>query len=212
MSIEKAYNQWSSQYDTNKNRTRDLDKKVTTDVLSNVHFQSVLELGCGTGKNTEWLQTRSKSVFSVDFSEAMLKIARKKINAENVSFQKADITQPWNWTDGKFDLITSNLILEHIKDLSFIFQEAYSKLKSGGYFFISELHPFKQYIGSKARFETKGELIELETYTHHISEFLNSAISAGFQMKQLDEWFDPDKTDPPRILSLLFQKPQNTDF
>ena len=207
MSIEKAYNQWSSQYDTNKNKTRDLDKNVTAEVLSNVHFQSVLELGCGTGKNTEWFQTRANRIFSVDFSEEMLKIARQKITAKNVSFQKADITKSWNWTDENFDLITCNLILEHIEDLNFIFQEAYSKLTSGGYFFISELHPFKQYIGTKARFETKEGLIELETYTHHVSEFLKSANSAGFQMKQLDEWFDPDKTDPPRILSLLFQKP-----
>jgi len=207
MSIEKAYNQWSSQYDTNKNRTRDLDKKVTTEVLSNVPFQNVLELGCGTGKNTEWFLTRSNSVFSVDFSEEMLKIARQKITAENVSFQKADITKPWDWTDEIFDLITCNLILEHIEDLNFVFQEAYSKLKSGGYFFISELHPFKQYIGSKARFETEEGLIELETYTHHISEFLRSANSAGFQLKHLEEWFDSGKNDPPRILSLLFQKP-----
>jgi len=207
MRIEKAYNQWSSQYDSNENKTRDLDKKVTVEELSKIHFQSVLELGCGTGKNTEWLLKNASRVFSVDFSEEMLKIARQKITAENVSFQKADITKPWNWTNEGFDLITCNLILEHIEDLNFIFQEAFMKLESGGYFFISELHPFKQYIGTKARFETKEGLIELETYTHHISEFLKSAISAGFQLKQLEEWFDPGKYNPPRILSLLFQKP-----
>ena len=207
MSIEKAYNQWSSQYDSNENKTRDLDKKVTAEELSKIHFQSVLELGCGTGKNTEWLLNNASRVFSVDFSEEMLKIARQKITSENVSFQKADITKPWNWTKEDFDLITCNLILEHIEDLNFIFQEAFMKLESGGYFFISELHPFKQYIGTKARFETKEGLIELETYTHHISEFLKSAISAGFQLKHLGEWFDPGKNDPPRILSLLFQKP-----
>ena len=34
MSIENAYNIWANQYDTNENRTRDLDKKSTIETLS----------------------------------------------------------------------------------------------------------------------------------------------------------------------------------
>ena len=52
MSIENAYNIWANQYDTNENRTRDLDKKSTIETLSKYEFENVLELGCGTGKNT----------------------------------------------------------------------------------------------------------------------------------------------------------------
>ncbi len=55
MSIEKAYNTWSDQYDSNKNRTRDMDKNATRGSLENINFQGVLELGCGTGKNTYYL-------------------------------------------------------------------------------------------------------------------------------------------------------------
>ena len=55
MSIEKAYNIWANQYDTNENRTRDLDKISTSQTLSRYEFENVLELGCGTGKNTNWL-------------------------------------------------------------------------------------------------------------------------------------------------------------
>lgn len=207
MSIEKAYNQWSSQYDTNKNRTRDMDKKVTRHVLTDLEFNSVLELGCGTGKNTEWLQSRASNILAVDFSEEMLNIAKSKISYSKVIFQKADITKIWDWTVEKYDLITCNLILEHIKDLEFIFNQAFSKLESGGYFFISELHPFKQYNGTKARFESGDGLIELETFTHHISEYLNAAHAASFQLKKLNEWFDEDRNTPPRLLNLLFLKP-----
>lgn len=206
MSIEKAYDQWSSQYDSNMNKTRDLDQKVTQKILKNIDFRKMLELGCGTGKNTTWFQTKAEHVLAVDFSEEMLKMAKKKITSNNVSFFKTDINKPWGWTSDKFDLITCNLILEHIKDLNFIFAQACSKLENGGYFFISELHPFKQYIGSKARFDSEEGKVELETYTHHISEFLEWANSAGFQLKKLNEWFDEDGNQTPRILSLLFQK------
>lgn len=207
MSIEKAYNDWSSQYDSNKNRTRDLDKQVTINSLRNLEFNSVLEIGCGTGKNTEWLHTKASQILAVDFSEEMLAIAKKKISSKNVHFQKADVTKKWDWTSENFDLITCNLILEHIKDLDHIFQQAFSKLRGDGHFFISELHPFKQYKGTKARFNSGDKLIELETFNHHVSEFLNAGKKAGFQLIELKEWFDEDKTDPPRIISLLFNKP-----
>ena len=49
------YNVWAYQYDNNINPTRDLDKDVTKESLSNIDFFKVLELGCGSGKNTEWL-------------------------------------------------------------------------------------------------------------------------------------------------------------
>ena len=208
MSIEKAYDEWSSQYDISKNRTRDLDQKVTRNTLQTIEFNTVLELGCGTGKNTEWLQTKASKILAVDFSEKMLEIAKKKISCENVIFQKADITKNWDWTLDKFDLVTCNLILEHIEGLEYIFDQAFSKLNQGGYFFISELHPFKQYKGTKARFNSEENgLIELKTYTHHISDFFNAAQSAGFQLIKINEYFDEDTNDLPRILSLLFQKP-----
>lgn len=206
MSIEKAYDTWSSQYDTNKNRTRDLDKITTQQVLGLLEFKSVLELGCGTGKNTQWLLKYADKILAVDFSEKMLNIARQKIKSPKLYFKKADISNNWDWTSESFDLITCNLILEHIQNLDFVFQKAYSKLDAGGHFFVSELHPFKQYKGTKARFETRKGRIELETCTHHISEFMSAAVNAGFKLKKLNEWFDPDERDIPRLISFLFYK------
>lgn len=48
MSIEKAYNIWADQYDTNSNKTSDLDTISTLETLSKFDFSKVLELGCGT--------------------------------------------------------------------------------------------------------------------------------------------------------------------
>ena len=30
------------------------------------HFENILELGCGTGKNTEWLQEKTKALLAVE--------------------------------------------------------------------------------------------------------------------------------------------------
>jgi len=90
MSIEKAYNIWALQYDTNKNRTRDLDKKSTIETLSKFEFENVLELGCGTGKNTSWLLEKATQIIGLDFSQEMLNKAKEKISNKKVVFKKAD--------------------------------------------------------------------------------------------------------------------------
>ena len=68
MSIEKAYNSWADQYDTNQNKTRDLDKTASIETLSKLNFEKVIELGCGTGKNTEWLVNKADQIIGLDFS------------------------------------------------------------------------------------------------------------------------------------------------
>lgn len=207
MSIEKSYNSWAKKYDTNKNKTRDLDKLVTINTLSKYNFNTVLELGCGTGKNTVWLLEKAKQIIAVDFSEEMLNKAKEKINNPKVTFKKADITKTWEIESEFADLITTSLILEHIKELDFIFKQAYKKLKPNGIFFICELHPYKQYAGSKARFETENGTEELEVYTHNISEFTSVALNNGFKLIQLNESFDElEQNELPRLISFVFQK------
>jgi len=207
MSIEKSYNSWAEQYDTNENKTRDLDRKATIATLSKYEFENVIELGCGTGKNSEWLITKAKFIVGLDFSEEMLNKAKKKIRTDKVRFQIADLTKPWEIENDFADLITCNLTLEHIKDLNFIFSQAYKKLKTNGKFFISELHPFKQYSGTKAKYETKDGIEELEVYVHHLSEYINSALSNDFNFVEMNEWFDDQpENEIPRLISFVFSK------
>lgn len=207
MNIEKAYNVWAAQYDTNLNATRDLDKVSTIQTLDKIQFSTVIELACGTGKNTQYLLTKADKVIGLDFSEEMLKKAKEKITSKRVEFRRVDISSDWNIENNFADLITCNLVLEHIENLDKIFKQAKDKLKDGGVFFISELHPFKQYLGSKARFEIQNKTVELKTYTHHISEYLETARANGFKLMELNEWFDNDaEKTTPRLIGLSFCK------
>ncbi len=207
MSIEDAYNHWSAIYDSNENKTRDLEAKAIRKMLSRFTFQNILEIGCGTGKNTEWLNTKCKSLVAVDFSEKMLVKAKEKAPLQNVSFIQADIASDWKFSSQQFDLVTASLVLEHVEDLSHIFKQAFQKLENTGFFYIGELHPFKQYQGSKARFETNKGVQVLECYTHQISEFILTALQNNFTLYHIEEFFDEaDENSVPRILSMLFKK------
>lgn len=207
MDVQEAYNSWSAQYDTNINKTRDLEAQALRSVLKERTFSACLEIGCGTGKNTLWLKDKAAEITAVDLSPEMLAKARGKISADHVKFVQADITQRWNFGIAYFDLVGFSLVLEHIENLGDIFAEASAALKPGGYVYVGELHPFKQYSGSKARFATEtGE--ELVTcFTHHLSEFTQSAKKAGLGVEAIEEWFDDeDRSGLPRILTALFKK------
>ena len=74
-------------------------------------------------------------------------------------------------------------------------------------FFISELHPFKQYSGSKAKYETENGTKELEVYIHHVSEYIDDAKKNGFEFVEMKEWFDENnKNGLPRLISFVFKK------
>ncbi len=207
MNIQDAYNEWSGIYDTNENLTRDLDQAVTRSVLGQNQFDSILELGCGTGKNTAFFGQIGKQVHALDFSEGMIQKARGKVTAKNVRFSIADLTQRLPCDDSAYDLISCNLVLEHIQDLAHIFAEAARTLRKGGNFLINELHPFKQYGGTKARFERGENVVEVTAFVHHISEFTNTAASHGFKLDKFNEhWHAADENKPPRLVSFLFEK------
>ena len=199
------YNAWAYQYDNNINSTRDLDKIVTKKSLSNIDFFKVLELGCGSGKNTEWLISKADRLVALDFSKNMLALARKKITSEKVTFINADINKKWPVNNNSFDLATINLTLEHIEILDHIFNSLFMKLIQGGKCFVCELHPKKQLSGSKARFEENGSEIELDVYYHSELEYIESAEKAGFKLIAKKDWYDNEK-DVPRLISLLLEK------
>jgi ubiquinone/menaquinone biosynthesis C-methylase UbiE len=206
MNIKNAYNQWALQYDTNANKTRDLEAIVLRNILNDIPFSNCLEIGCGTGKNTEWFATKATKITSVDFSEEMLAKAKQKITATNVQLVQADIKNDWEFGND-FDLVSFSLVLEHIENLDDIFAKTNNALKNGGYIYIGELHPFKQYTGTKARFETSEGTQVVECYNHHISEFLDAAKKHNLYLIELGEHFDADnKNKIPRILTLVFQK------
>ncbi len=205
MNTKDAYNEWSSTYDSVLNKTRDLEIVAGHDLLQEADFTSVLEIGCGTGKNTSWISKRTNNLTAVDFSEGMLSQAKSKINDPHVFFIQSDISIDWNFN--KVTLIICSLVLEHIENIDFIFEQASKTLNEAGCFYICELHPYKQLEGSRAKFEKDQKLIELEYFIHHITDFYAAATANGFQCIKLKEWFDDNnRINTPRLISFLFKK------
>lgn len=218
--VARAYDRWSVQYDADGNATRDLDADVLRQVPLGLERRDVLELGCGTGKNTTWLAAHARRVMALDFSDGMLRVARARSYAAPVTFLRHDVRVAWPVSSASFDVVVGNLVLEHVEQLPPIFVESARVLRPGGRVFFCELHPFRQWRGGQAHFveERSGATVHVPAFVHAVSEFVNAGLAAGLRLLELGEWCDaPAATGDgsagggspplPRLLSVLFEKP-----
>ena len=205
-----AYDRWAATYDADRNATRDLDADVVRRTAPAMAGLDVVEIGCGTGKNTAWLAERARSVIALDFSGGMLARAREQIHSDNVRFILHDVTTMWPVEDEKVDVVIGNLILEHVHHLAPVFAEAARVLRSGGHLFVCELHPDRQRLGGQAEFidRATGVHVRVAAYGHTVAEFVNAGITAGLTVRHVGEFVEPSASpdSAPRLLSVLFQK------
>jgi ubiquinone/menaquinone biosynthesis C-methylase UbiE len=207
--IAAAYDSWAEVYDTHANPTRDLAAVVFRQTRLDLASRDVLEIGCGTGANTQWLLEQSQSVLALDFSREMLRHAQARVRSSRVRFVAHDVRSAWPLADASIDVVVAMLVLEHVEHLPSIFAESARVLRAGGEMFLCEFHPMQQLRGRQAAFThpRTGEPVHVAAFVHDTSEYVNVALRAGFQVVQMGEWRDPEasRCAVPRLLSLHFR-------
>jgi ubiquinone/menaquinone biosynthesis C-methylase UbiE len=230
-----AYDRWAESYDVDSNKTRDLESIAFDEKIRGIGkpIATVLELGCGTGKNTLKLaHLASLSMIAMDFSPQMMRIAEQRVQQdaavrERVRFVQRDLTELTDWSEvqsNSIDLIAESLVLEHLShaQLCHVATQCARVLRSGGIVYLGEFHPMRQYNGSQATNKAAGEDGgRIVAFVHHLSDFLNAFKAAGLKLIDVDEFFD--RLEPPaeeekaqndkligrglpRILTLMFEK------
>jgi 2-polyprenyl-3-methyl-5-hydroxy-6-metoxy-1,4-benzoquinol methylase len=85
---------WAEVYDIHTNPTRDLAAVVLRQTWLDLAGRDVLEIGCGTGANTQWLLDQSQSVLALDFSREM---RRPASGPPMYALYSMMFTQPGRW-------------------------------------------------------------------------------------------------------------------
>jgi len=73
---------------------------------------NVLDIGCGTGAHHKLYQEEKCNVFGIDMSNAMIKVAEKKLGS-NANLKLCDATET-GYENNKFDLILSSTVLHEM--------------------------------------------------------------------------------------------------
>jgi ubiquinone/menaquinone biosynthesis C-methylase UbiE len=161
----------------------------------------LLELGCGTGKNTVWLAERVRSVLALDFSEGMLAKARDRVASDRVRCARHDVRERLPLADSTVDLLTADLVLEHVAALRPAFAESARVLRPGGRLHVCELHPFRQLLGKQARFARlgTGEVVRVQAHRHEVADYLSTERSRAVSSSRAHARSEELRTAPTRF-------------
>ena len=110
-------------------------------VPANLAGAVVLDAGCGSGAQAEWLLGRGADVIGVDLSPRMIEEARRRCPGRG-RFLVADLAEPLPLEPRSLDGITCSLALHYLRDWSVPLRSFASALRPGGWAVISLDHPF----------------------------------------------------------------------
>jgi len=145
-------NVWEREYKNPKLVTK--DDKPQADVLRFLKYLKkdqkcslvdmvILDLGCGTGRNSNYLAEMGNLVVGIEISKTALALAKERAKERGLSvdYRMGDMGEPYdiedNFVDIVLDVTSSNSLDE--KGRKKYLDETNRVLKNGGYFFVRAL-------------------------------------------------------------------------
>ncbi|KAF2438582.1 S-adenosyl-L-methionine-dependent methyltransferase [Karstenula rhodostoma CBS 690.94] len=214
-----AYDSWAAVYDTDGNMLQAIDDvelstflpEFLASVESSVAEETIqlLDLGCGTGRNTSKLLSypyvsnpeRLIEVTALDFSAGMLDVAREKLaplRKDNVKLRisQADCfptlgnekASPVPAVGGlsAVDGVVSTLVLEHVP-LGDYFATVASLVRKGGFALVTNMHSEMGKMSQAGFVNAEGVKVRGTSFAHTPSETVEAATKAGFEVVSLKE-------------------------
>ncbi|MDD3335044.1 MAG: class I SAM-dependent methyltransferase [Eubacteriales bacterium] len=184
--------------------------------------KTVIDLGCGTGRFTFWLEKEgARRMVGADIADNMLSIAQKKAQetGSRAVFMKADISAPF--TDEKFDVLFSSTVTHYIQDLNALFRLIHGMLNQEGVAVLSVMHPVytaqypirhdsvfptddewtiryldrreRAYIQPWIEYNDSIDNFLSRSYHHTFSDYGNAIIGAGLEIVEMQEPLPPEE-------------------
>ncbi|OCK79374.1 S-adenosyl-L-methionine-dependent methyltransferase [Lepidopterella palustris CBS 459.81] len=212
-----TYNAWASVYDTDGNILQAIDDLELASLLPEFLALatsapspdfSIIDLGCGTGRNTAKLlshpypSTLNVSVTGLDFSSGMLAVAEQKLFSQlhtlkpniKLTLQQADCfpsatnpsTSPSLPVTSPSNAIISTLVLEHIP-LTHFFATLATLLQPSGLALVTNMH---REMGSRSQagfVGSDGKKVQGTSFVYGVEETVEAAREAGFELVEIRE-------------------------
>jgi SAM-dependent methyltransferase len=210
------YNRWANVYDTDGNILQAIDETLLPALLSLAHKSllttpsspiTIIELGCGTGRNTVKLLdpalsvgNKVKEMYALDFSPGMLEVAKKRCSNLLLSSKPTTITSDLNFLEfdalnpssapavkelqGKADLVLSTLVLEHLPiDIFFSTLASFLKPSGGGYVVVTNMHAEMGRRGQAGFVDVEtGIKVRGTSFNYEVEEVVEEGRKWGFEL------------------------------
>ena len=118
-----------------------LEQPAMAALLPDLNGKSVLDLGCGCGRNcVDFARRGAARVLGLDISEKMLAVAEKESRGPGIEYIRLSMTELPRLADA-FDFIYSSLAFHYVEDFPKLAQDIYRLLGPGGCLLFSQEHP-----------------------------------------------------------------------
>ncbi|KAF2202783.1 S-adenosyl-L-methionine-dependent methyltransferase [Delitschia confertaspora ATCC 74209] len=212
-----TYNAWASVYDTDGNILQAIDDlslstllpEFLTQVLSSSSSSTlnILDLGCGTGRNTAklltypWPTDKLVNVHGVDFSRKMLDIAERKLRGAKEQWSPSihklglECTDAFNDDSGnevffpalQLHAIISTLVAEHIPLETYFRALAELLPREGSCALITNMHQEMGQLSQAGFVTSEGVKIRGTSYVHSVEDMMEEAMRWGFEVLGVNE-------------------------
>jgi ubiquinone/menaquinone biosynthesis C-methylase UbiE len=200
--LNEGYARWASRYDTWKNPLVAVEEPLVTQLLQALSFQTVLDVGVGTGRYALRLAEQGAWVVGLDLSPEMLTVAKSKtaLSGHAPAFLRATLEDPFPVVRGRFDLVLCSLALSHVTNLRACLQEFARMQTTHGICLISEFHPEAIMARWRPSLQEPEGVYRLPNWPHTRDDYLDGLRAVGYHVQQVfdlrvadvpDGYFDP---------------------
>lgn len=193
-----------------------IEMPILHKMLPDLAGKNVLDIGCGMGQHAkQYSDMGAKTVLGIDISEKMLAFAKEHNSAPNITYCRMAFEDLEKLSD-KFDVITSSLAFDYVKDFGALMKKIHNLLVPGGKVVFSMSHPISTaYDGVYDRYtkNERGEKLyanlhnysiegirkvkwvvdDYELYHRKVTTLINEMIGAGFVIEECQEAKLPDE-------------------
>ena len=134
--IKNAFNKSKASYDLHSGLQSHVGDQLIQLLLAVFHKQNlprIIDLGCGTGTNTQKLLDKIpvRELHAIDIADDLLKIAQQRLQGKNVHVYAHAFDQPFT-VDNAFDIAYSNMALHWSVSFDKTIQSLHSQLNKHG--------------------------------------------------------------------------------
>ena len=170
-------------------------------IIEENNISTLLELGCGQGRDSLFFANFVSNVTSVDISENAINFVKKTKNERNLTNLDLfvhDIKKPLNFLDKSFDMVYSNLALQFfdINQLKEIFSNISEIMSNDSFFIFSTKKPGDKYFNfGKKISENSFQYKDITRYFFEKSQ-IKYLLEQNFKIISFeeDEHQNPDNT------------------
>ena len=185
--VREGYREWLPSYEQTVLDEMDVVLLEQLESFPATVIRRAADLGCGTGRIGAWLHRRGvEGIDGVDVTPEMLTVARGRAVYDRLV--EADVGAT-GLAGAAYDLVTTVLVDEHLRDLQPLYREASRLLRPGGVYVLVGYHPhFMMMAGMPTHVDRQyGEPVAIETYVHLMSDHVAAARNVGLSLIEMRE-------------------------